>query len=209
MATVQCERKKHFFDDTKYDRCPYCPVDDVAPPDLKGTQDLKSARSGSTPTEPAFQSTAAAGGGRNPGNPGVTISVPRKSMGIDPVVGWLVCIAGPDKGRDYRLHSDRNKIGRSPNMDVFIEGDDTISRENHAQLVYSARSKTFSVVPGDGRNLIYLNDADVFTPQPLNPYDVIELGQTKLMFIPFCGERFDWAAEDAKQKAEAAAKSGS
>lgn len=38
-----------------------------------------------------------------------------------PVVGWLVCTDGVNKGTDYRLHQGRNFIGRSPEMDVCIE----------------------------------------------------------------------------------------
>ena len=43
---------------------------------------------------------------------GRTVGLIRKRTGLDPVVGWLVCIAGPDKGRDYRIHSERNFLGR-------------------------------------------------------------------------------------------------
>lgn len=43
---------------------------------------------------------------------GQTIALVQKEMGIDPVVGWLVCISGAEKGRDYRIHSDNNFIGR-------------------------------------------------------------------------------------------------
>ena len=32
-----------------------------------------------------------------------TVAVFRQQHGIDPVVGWLVCINGPEKGNDYRL----------------------------------------------------------------------------------------------------------
>ena len=51
-----------------------------------------------------------------------------------PVVTWLVCIDGPSKGRDYRIHSQNNFIGRSRSMDICIEGDNTISSERSAVL---------------------------------------------------------------------------
>jgi hypothetical protein len=98
-----------------------------------------------------------------------------------------------NKGRDYRLHSDLNKVGRAPNMDVCIEGDETISRENHCQIAFSPRSKTFNVIPGDGRNLIYLNDKDVLSPTKLEAYDRLDLGDGSFMFMPFCAlGKFDW-----------------
>lgn len=51
-----------------------------------------------------------------------------------PVVGWLVCTDGVNKGTDYRLHQGRNFIGRSPEMDVCILGDNTVSRSSHAKV---------------------------------------------------------------------------
>ena len=44
-----------------------------------------------------------------------------------------------------------------------------------------------------------MNGEDVDVPTELKMYDVIELGQTKLVFIPFCGEKFHWD-NDAKEK---------
>ena len=39
---------------------------------------------------------------------------------MHPVVGWLVCIEGPSKGKDYRMIAEKNFIGRSPEMDIRI-----------------------------------------------------------------------------------------
>jgi len=107
-------------------------------------------------------------------------------------VGWLVCVEGADKGRDYRIRSEKNFIGRSEKMDIQISGDETISRENHAVVSFNPKNNAFKIHPGDGRGIVYLNGDDVDTPQELKPFDTVELGQTKLMFMPFCGERFQW-----------------
>ena len=127
---------------------------------------------------------------------GVTVGFYRKTIGVDPVVGWLVCIDGPEKGRDYRLHSERNFIGRAEKMDICLRGDETISRENHAIISFNPRNLSFKVQPGDGRGLVYLNGNDVDVPTILKPYDLIELGQTKLLFIPLCGEKFQWQSTE-------------
>jgi hypothetical protein len=115
-----------------------------------------------------------------------------KKVGIDPVVGWLICVKGPSRGRDYRIRSGRNGIGRSEAMDVQIAGDDTVSRENHAFLVYEPRKRTFSIRPGDGRGLVYLNGDEVVQASDIKSYDIIELGETQLMFVALCGDRFNW-----------------
>ena len=77
-------------------------------------------------------------------------------------------------------------------MDVCIEGDDTISRENHCQIAFSPRSKSFNLLQGDGRNLIYLNGDVVLTATGLKAYDCLDIGDGSFLFIPFCSDRFDW-----------------
>jgi pSer/pThr/pTyr-binding forkhead associated (FHA) protein len=120
------------------------------------------------------------------------VALIKQEIGIDPVVGWLVCIDGKEKGRDYRIHSDNNFIGRSEKMDICIRGDETISRENHAVISFDSRDKVYYFSPGDGRSIVRLNDKAIFSTSQLQANDTIEIGKTKLMFIPLCGERFEW-----------------
>lgn len=112
--------------------------------------------------------------------------------GIDPVVGWLVCIAGNDRGADFRIHPEKNTIGRSEGNDIRIAKDQTVSRENHATIVYDPKKKNFRILAGGGRGLVYVNDEVIDFSSPLKANDIIELGETKLMFVPLCGEHFDW-----------------
>jgi hypothetical protein len=205
MAMVQCENR-HFYDNRKHTYCPHCPVPGLKPPGVGKTQAASPSQvsgSGGT-TEPAFPLGASdsARRGSTPNRGGsapVTVGIfQRKAEGVNPVTGWIVCVKGVNEGRDYRLHSDRNMIGRSPNMDVCIEGDETISREEHCQIAFSPRSLTFTLIPGTGRNLIYLNGEDVFEAKPLKAYDQIDLGESSFRFIPFCGDQFMWSSTDRK-----------
>ena len=77
----------------------------------------------------------------------------------------------------------------------MITGDLKISSENHAKISYSEKNNRFNLLPGDGRNIVYLNDEEVFSPMPLKAYDLIDFGETKLIFIPLCGEQFTWKKE--------------
>lgn len=115
-----------------------------------------------------------------------------KKLGLEPVVGWLVCIEGADKGKDFRLWGRINTIGSSEKMDVCIKGDKTISKENHARLGYEPKHGDYHLIPAESTNPIYLNDQVVYTPMKLSPYDVLEFGETKLIFVPLCTSRFDW-----------------
>lgn len=115
--------------------------------------------------------------------------------GFSPVVGWLVCIEGPDRGRDYRIHAGYNSIGRASHMDICITGDQKISREKHAMIAFDPDEKLFYFGPVDGKNLVKLNNKLVMMPNELHGYDVVTIGSSKLMFVPFCGDRFSWEDE--------------
>lgn len=111
---------------------------------------------------------------------------------VDPTVGWVVCSEGADRGRDFRIKAEKNFIGRSTAMDICIAGDPRVSRENHAIVAFEPRNAEFRLYPGDARGLVYLNGRVVDVPVVLQPFDIIEVGDSKLVFVPFCGERFRW-----------------
>jgi len=113
----------------------------------------------------------------------------------DPVVGWLVCLAGPDRGCDFRLHAEKNFIGRSPLMDVCVVGDETVSRDRHALVIFDPKKQVFWAVPGDASGLVYVNGDLVNAPTQMQRDDILEVGQTKLVLIPFCGEKYSWSRE--------------
>jgi hypothetical protein len=196
MATVRC-RNRHFYDDHQRSDCPFCGVGMELEGTLKQTEKIPGLTTGgSGQGRAAGDFPTLARGGRVPprpgADPGVTRHIWAAKVGFDPVVGWLVCIEGPEKGRDYRIHTERNFIGRSPHMDIAITGDDAISRENHAVVSFNPKNGVFRLAPGDSRGLIYLNEEEVLTPVELKAYDTIEMGASKLTFVPFCGERFQW-----------------
>lgn len=111
---------------------------------------------------------------------------------IEPVVGWLVCIQGAEKGRDYRLIDKRNFIGSSSDMDVCINGDSKIDKENNFIITYNDKQRLFVISPGQTGNIIYLNKKPIYETTKLENYSLIEIGDTKLVFIQFCGEHFVW-----------------
>ncbi len=108
------------------------------------------------------------------------------------MVGWLVCVKGPDLGRDFRIRSEQNRIGRNSLMDICVPGDKRISRDTHATITYDPRHNQFRLAPGRARGMVYLNGRSLDAPAPLRSYDMIELGETRLQFVPFCGEDFQW-----------------
>ena len=122
---------------------------------------------------------------------GATVGVARKALGFEPVVGWLVCVAGPTRGQDYRIPDGASVIGRGPEAHIRIEGDVTISHDQ-ATIVFDRRSSKFFVTPGRGRNPTYVNGQLLLSERPLQARENIEIGESILMFVPLCGEEFNW-----------------
>ena len=122
----------------------------------------------------------------------VTVGYYSQVIGVEPVVGWLVCIKGEYRGESFRLKAGRNFIGRAGNMDIVLSADMSVSRMRHAAVIYEPHERQFIVTAGDARELCYLNGKVVITSDFMKPYDVLTLGNTELVFVPFCGDRFDW-----------------
>lgn len=117
---------------------------------------------------------------------------PGRVAGFTPVVGWLVCVEGPDRGSDYRIRTGYNHIGRAEHMDICVRGDKQISREKHALIAFDSAEKVFFFGPSEGRNIVRINDRMVMMPTELEPYDIVTVGSSKMIFVPLCGEHFDW-----------------
>ncbi len=201
MQMKQCPNG-HFYDHSITAECPYCnsasaninmtrPVwsggeeDDIKAKNDVGVNAPKIMQEQFTDRTRSMNASLA-------GDTERTQAVIKKEMGIDPVVGWLVCVEGKEKGRDYRIHTDNNYIGRSDKMDICVRGDDTISRENHAVISYDARDRIYYFSPGEGRSIVRCNGKAIFSTIELKDYDTIEIGNTKLLFSALCGESFNW-----------------
>lgn len=196
MALTECANG-HLYDSDQYPSCPYCggnmhrvefgAAPGSSPGKTVGAPPPKAgAEVGSTVAPAAYQAT------RQETDTGKTVAVFQKNFKREPVTGWLVCVDGAEKGKDYRIAARNNTIGRSESMDICIKGDSTISRENHARLSYDGKHNKFYLIPADSTNNIYVNDEPVYVPTQIKRGDVIELGESKFIFIPFCDDAFNW-----------------
>lgn len=111
-----------------------------------------------------------------------------------PVTGWLVCIQGAQRGSDFRLHSGKNFLGRSPSMDIVLADDKTVSRDKHCSVVYDPKGNQFYLTPEKG-NIVLRNGNMVEKAEILQERDTLQLGETILQFIPFCQEDITWEEE--------------
>lgn len=190
MPVLRCENG-HFYDSAKYEKCPHCarareaagqaerdnPTQYMAPEDgadlrKKAKQHLVEFVQQTAPREEKTISIFSAGA-------------------LHPVVGWIVCVGGREKGRDFRLHAGRNFVGRGLGMDISLPDDPQVHRENHCSIVYEPIQKQFMLVAGEGLPPS-LNGEMVSRSAGLQPMDTIEIGGSVFRFVPFCGEEFTW-----------------
>ena len=200
MNLVRCE-KGHFYDkDASGEQCPYCaqmnqpkPAAPQLSPEPAATPQPQ-LQEVQAPAPAPVQTPAPAPVPNIPEEEeeNCTVGYYSRVIGVEPVVGWLVCIEGEYKGESFKLKSGRNFIGRAANMDVVLSADHSVSRFKHASVIYEPRGRQFIVSTGESRELCYLNEEVVLSNMKMKAYDVLNLGNTSLMLIPCCGERFTW-----------------
>lgn len=189
MAIVQCSNG-HFYDDMKNATCPMCQEyegphwrmddDKTVSLDWTNASEIKTVYlSGEETVKPKVignwddEKTVAFYGDTTE----------------NLLVGWLVCIQGCMKGKDYRIYAGFNRIGRSLNSDICLQ-DPQVSKENHCSVVYDGKSNSFYLVPGQG--IVYLDQITVQKAEILLRGSRISLGECVLEFVPFCEGDHIW-----------------
>jgi len=208
MNITRCENG-HFYDEEKSNECPHCQkraADSEQIPDfVRGSVINGPPRATGQENPPGrnlndekttFGPQAVSGGEKIRVEMGSapkdekTVGLFRSQKGYDPVTGWLVCMSGAERGRDYRLHMGRNFIGRAMESDIALMDDAEICRKNHCSIVYEPQQSRFMIVRGDGETKI--NGEALGVSRPLVGDDVIEMGASYFTFIAFCREDRTW-----------------
>lgn len=217
MNLKRCENN-HYYDASKFERCPHCQsnggtgfsvdfqqemnpyyLNEERPTEAQRSHDntgvtipdsgiIMDGSKGGSLADAVSQTVPYAGEDDDP----KTVGVYTKAMGIEPVVGWLVCIEGSYFGKSFQLKASKNFIGRGQKMDVVLADDSSVSRDKHAIVLYVPKQREFIAQAGESRELFYLNDEVVLNAAKMKQYDVLSIGNTKLMLFQCCGPDFSW-----------------
>ena len=114
MGIIRCEKGLHFYDNVKYDKCPYC---EQRKQQIQKNTNIMQAEKLSELEEYICRQEKEKIEANDYGR---TIGYYSPVRENDYVTGWLVCVKGPEKGRDYRLHHGFNRLGRSMDMDFIF-----------------------------------------------------------------------------------------
>ena len=111
------------------------------------------------------------------------------------VLAWLTVTNTSSKGKVFTITTPKCTVGRGDAehiADIDLHNDRSISRGVQAIIVYDPLNKKFFLQNAEGKTYAYVNKEMVLTYKELNPYDIIMLGQTKMVFVPLCSDRFSW-----------------
>lgn len=221
MAMKLCAAAKHYYDPALCADCPYCgdagslkaaaPLSDgltaaehtavlSAPAQDVRTQMVADPHAADQTAKTQIVANAAEDNARKTHIFGANLDADpearAKGMSELPAAGWLVITEGAGRGTDFRLVRGANRIGRSAEMEVSLDfgsrSDPAVSRETHAAVIYDPHANEFFVERGSSRNLPLLNGSTIRGEPVLKNRDIIQVGDTKLVFVAFCGEGFAW-----------------
>ena len=120
-------------------------------------------------------------------------------------VGWIVVVEGPGRGESFTLQSGMSQIGRGDDQAVQLDfGDNSISRTNHAAIVYDPEEKEFLLGHGGKSNIVRLNNKPVITNESIKNGDLIKIGETVLRFVALCDKSFNWSKGGSEEDEDVA-----
>ncbi len=107
------------------------------------------------------------------------------------LAGWLVCVAGPDRGKCYEVNSGMITVGRARNMDIVLS-DPAVSRDRQLILVYDERRSRMTARRGEAKSLCYVDDEPVIMDRILEDRSKLQMGRSMFLYVALCGDDFNW-----------------
>jgi len=194
----RCKKGFHIFDTDKHLDCPYC----------NGVFEFDGENKMVNKTTKILDRKKADNLDARENRQGKT-QVMRSKSGVRVVTAWLVITEGPGKGASLPIFYGMNSIGRSKTvgegsgqsdqevcLDFGLKSDSNIARESQAKLTYDRKGNVFYLQHGGGSNLTYLNGEPVLELKTLSAYDKVAMGNIMLIFVPFCGDQFQWPDDE-------------
>ena len=92
----------------------------------------------------------------------------------------LIVTSGKSSGSYYQLESTTVSVGRDEGCDLQVI-DDLVSRR-HLEVGYDPESRSYQAVDMDSANGVFIHGERISDPAPLHDGDVIQIGDSRLLF---------------------------
>jgi len=109
-------------------------------------------------------------------------ALPKSKRGKRPLVGWLVAMNGPHKGKDFRLYDGKNVIGTAAHLDIVIT--DPFLSATHAVIRHEEGN--YMMLDLDSTNGSFVNNERVRHHEMISN-DRIRIGRTNFRFKALWG----------------------
>lgn len=197
----------HYYDQDSHNTCPYCSNSNSILNDIKDSGETKQILN--TKAEELKTEIYGYKKGNSSNNEGKTqMLFNRKALNAQDksvedekpilIAGWIVITSKIDRGKSFVITYGMNSIGRNSEENHINIGDkhSSVSRKKHSSILYDFENNQFFIQHHDGKFLTYLNKKLVGGLTELNAYDKIKIGKTEFVFVPLCGDRFQWEDEE-------------
>lgn len=104
-----------------------------------------------------------------------------------PVEGWLVCVSGSLRGKDFSLREEVSSAGSAPGCDIQLAG----QRAREFLIIFDPKHLEFYVSPENGAE-ISLDGKRIRSPQKITAGSIISAGYLRFEFVPFCRGGHAW-----------------
>lgn len=163
MHLLKCENG-HIYDGDKFRSCPHCSsivLDRLSDPDTYGRNQADVDTEMPESEEREFY----------------------ERIGKRRVAGMLLCVEGSMQGEGFFLREGENVIGRASNMDVALPKEPSISRRNHASIVYDIVGNHYTIQVMSHEAEVCLNGKQICGEYTLKDRDEIQLGTCRFIMI--------------------------
>lgn len=184
MSIVKCQHG-HFYDNVKHKECPVCKNDNYTNND---NPTISSNLFGFNGNANADAQTEAID--KNVDDDQMTIPLYVIDNEYNPVVGWIISLTGAFKGKSFEIHNGRNFVGSSMSMDIVLTSDISIASENHFSIIFDNKTNRFYVM--SGVSSVFINGKRVTEPCEIFENDLISIGESNYIFVPYCKEGRNW-----------------
>lgn len=203
MSLINCSLG-HYYDDEKYSECPFCKKAADAAVDSFDLQSrvtvsgykIGSLTGGVTELLGSDELEASLFDNMDIANQYDAVSDENSTIGYFQLsgiggytAGWLVCVAGADKGKSFTIEIGRNLCGSGLISDICI-GDSSVAEKSHCSFIYEPKQNRFYVTPENGT--VFHNEKFISEVRELHSGDKVGIGETTLIFVPFCNENRRW-----------------
>lgn len=218
MNLQKC-KNGHYYDQDKFVKCPYCVVKKMPLKDtlvLDGTEDGRTQKEESVHDgdnygnvamvqaslkdavaaamkQKAYQERESAAAREQSGGGTEPKFAMNEMMGKNHFLpaGILVVIDGLQKGMIYVLGNGDNYLYTKDN-NLYVKNEITEQIQPQASVLYDMEQNLFVLRLMDPHSDIQIGKMKLTDSVRLVPYDTILIGQDILLFVPICGDQFQW-----------------